>query len=139
MVPPTVCDTKADGAGPLLALSGHAQCADECSLLGAKRTLTNRCLPISISPICCISCCPTFISTAGQRATSSGIAVLNWVNGISSELHKVAVPRFEQKFAPLTGDRPTPIVPKGGECPDYGDYPYLLESDPVGGCRGSWE
>ena len=32
----------------LLALSGHAQCADECPLLGAKRTLTNRCLPISI-------------------------------------------------------------------------------------------
>ena len=50
------------------------------------------------------------------------------------------MPRFEQKFAPLTGDRPTPIVPKrGGECPDYGDYPYLLESDPVGGCRGSWQ
>jgi hypothetical protein len=24
------------------------------------------------------------------------------------------VPRFEQKFAPLTGDRPTPIVPKRG-------------------------
>jgi len=34
----------------------------------------------------CISCCPTFISTARQRTTSSGIAVLNWVNGISSEL-----------------------------------------------------
>ena len=31
-----------------MALSGHAQCADECPLLGAKRTLTNRCLPISI-------------------------------------------------------------------------------------------
>ena len=29
----------------LLALSGHAQCADECPLLRAKRTLTNRCLP----------------------------------------------------------------------------------------------
>ena len=28
--------------------SRHAQCADECPLLGAKRTLTNRCLPISI-------------------------------------------------------------------------------------------
>jgi len=32
----------------LLALSRHAQCADECPLLGAKRTLTKRCLPISI-------------------------------------------------------------------------------------------
>jgi hypothetical protein len=31
-----------------LALSGHANRADECPLLGAKRTLTNRCLPISI-------------------------------------------------------------------------------------------
>jgi hypothetical protein len=30
---------------PLLALSRHAQCADECPLLGAKRTLTQRCLP----------------------------------------------------------------------------------------------
>src|SRR6476620_11981236 len=26
----------------------HAQCADECPLLGAKRTVTNRCLPTSI-------------------------------------------------------------------------------------------
>ena len=26
-----------------MALSRHAQCADECPLLGAKRTLTNRC------------------------------------------------------------------------------------------------
>ena len=33
---------------PLLAQSRHAQCADECPLLGAKRTVTNRCLPISI-------------------------------------------------------------------------------------------
>src|SRR4030095_9245360 len=33
---------------PLMAQSRHAQCADECPLLGAKRTLTNRCLPISI-------------------------------------------------------------------------------------------
>src|SRR6476660_1550922 len=33
---------------PLLAHSGHAQCADECPLLGAERALTNRCLPISI-------------------------------------------------------------------------------------------
>jgi len=48
MVPPTVCGTKADGAGPLLAQSRHAQCADKCPLLGAKRTLTNRCLPVSI-------------------------------------------------------------------------------------------
>jgi hypothetical protein len=32
---------------PLLAQSRHAQCADECPLLGAKRTLTNRCLQIS--------------------------------------------------------------------------------------------
>src|SRR6185437_6719597 len=32
----------------LLAQSRHAQCADECRLLGAKRTVTNRCLPISI-------------------------------------------------------------------------------------------
>ena len=32
----------------LLAQSGHAQCADECLLLGAKRTWTNRCLPNSI-------------------------------------------------------------------------------------------
>ena len=32
----------------LLAQSRHAQCADECPLLGAKRTVTNRCLPISI-------------------------------------------------------------------------------------------
>src|SRR5262245_6569615 len=31
-----------------MALSRHAQCADECPLLGEKRTLTNRCLPISI-------------------------------------------------------------------------------------------
>ena len=30
-----------------MARSRHAQCADECPLLGAKRTLTNRCLPIS--------------------------------------------------------------------------------------------
>jgi hypothetical protein len=29
---------------PLLAQSRHAQCADECPLLGAKRTLTNRLL-----------------------------------------------------------------------------------------------
>ena len=33
---------------PLLAHSGRATRADECPLLGAKRTLTNRCLPISI-------------------------------------------------------------------------------------------
>ena len=33
---------------PFMAQSRHAQCADECPLLGAKRTLTNRCLPISI-------------------------------------------------------------------------------------------
>ena len=33
---------------PLMAQSRHAQCADKCPLLGAKRTLTNRCLPISI-------------------------------------------------------------------------------------------
>jgi hypothetical protein len=32
---------------PLLAQSRHAQCADECPLLGARRTLTNRCLQIS--------------------------------------------------------------------------------------------
>ena len=32
----------------LLVQSRHAQCADECPLLGAKRTLTNRRLPISI-------------------------------------------------------------------------------------------
>jgi hypothetical protein len=32
----------------LLAQSRHAQCADECPLLGEKRALTNRCLPISI-------------------------------------------------------------------------------------------
>ena len=32
----------------LLAKSGHANRADECPLLGAKRTVTNRCLPISI-------------------------------------------------------------------------------------------
>jgi hypothetical protein len=31
-----------------MAQSRHAQRADECPLLGAKRTLTNRCLPISI-------------------------------------------------------------------------------------------
>jgi hypothetical protein len=29
-----------------MAQSRYAQCADECPLLGAKRTLTNRCLPI---------------------------------------------------------------------------------------------
>ena len=34
--------------GLLVALSGHATSADECPLLGAKRTLTDRCLPISI-------------------------------------------------------------------------------------------
>src|SRR6476620_12468940 len=33
---------------PLMAQSRHAQCADECPPLGAKRTLTNRCFPISI-------------------------------------------------------------------------------------------
>jgi len=33
---------------PLLAQSSHAQCADACPLLGAKRTLTNRCSPILI-------------------------------------------------------------------------------------------
>jgi hypothetical protein len=32
----------------LLAQSRHAQCADECPLLGAKETATNGCLPISI-------------------------------------------------------------------------------------------
>jgi mono/diheme cytochrome c family protein len=48
-------------------------------------------------------------------ATPSGIAVLNWVNGISSELSNQGTrSQFEQKFAPLTGDRPTPIVPKRG-------------------------
>ena len=31
-----------------MAQSRHAQCADECPLLGARRTLTQRCLPISI-------------------------------------------------------------------------------------------
>src|SRR6476659_9207371 len=31
-----------------LAQSRHAHCADGCPLLGAKRTVTNRCLPISI-------------------------------------------------------------------------------------------
>ena len=31
-----------------MAQSRHAQCADECPLLGAKRTVTNRCLPMSI-------------------------------------------------------------------------------------------
>ena len=31
-----------------MARSGRATRADECPLLGAKRTLTNRCLPISI-------------------------------------------------------------------------------------------
>ena len=37
------------GAPRKCSLMGrHAQCADECPLLGAKRTLTNRCLPISI-------------------------------------------------------------------------------------------
>ena len=42
--------TKRSGyeRGPLMAQSRHAQCADECPLLGARRTLTNRCLPISI-------------------------------------------------------------------------------------------
>ena len=40
---------------PLLALSGHATRADECLLLGAKRTLTNRCLPISIYEYTAIS------------------------------------------------------------------------------------
>ena len=33
---------------PKLAQSRHAQCADECPLLGAKRTWTNRRLPNSI-------------------------------------------------------------------------------------------
>jgi hypothetical protein len=37
-----------DCEGPLLAQSRHAQRADECPLLGTKRTLTNGCLPISI-------------------------------------------------------------------------------------------
>jgi O-methyltransferase len=32
-----------------MAQSRHAQCADECLLLGAKRTLTNRCSPTSSS------------------------------------------------------------------------------------------
>jgi hypothetical protein len=32
----------------LVAQSRHAQRADECPLLGAKRTFTNRCLPNSI-------------------------------------------------------------------------------------------
>ena len=31
-----------------MAQSGHPTCADECPLLGAKRTLTNHCLPTSI-------------------------------------------------------------------------------------------
>ena len=29
----------------LMALSGHPTCTDECPLLRAKRTVTNRCLP----------------------------------------------------------------------------------------------
>jgi hypothetical protein len=33
---------------PLLAQSRHAQCAGKGPLLRAKRTVTNRCLPISI-------------------------------------------------------------------------------------------
>jgi hypothetical protein len=32
----------------LLAQSGHSDGTTECPLLGAKRTLTNRCSPISI-------------------------------------------------------------------------------------------
>ena len=33
---------------PLMTLFGHTTYTDECPLLGAKRTWTNRCLPISI-------------------------------------------------------------------------------------------
>ena len=40
--------TALQSVGLLMAQSRHAQCADECPLLGAKRTWTNRCLPISI-------------------------------------------------------------------------------------------
>ena len=43
------------------------------------------------------------------------------------------MPRFEQKFAPLTCDRPTPnCAQAGGECPPA-IIPGLLESDPVNG------
>src|SRR5215510_2404005 len=45
---PEVSALSASPLCPLLAQSRHAQCADECPLLGATRTLTNRCLPISI-------------------------------------------------------------------------------------------
>jgi hypothetical protein len=40
--------SRAGSECPLLAQSRHTQCADERPLLGVKRTLTNRCLPISI-------------------------------------------------------------------------------------------
>ena len=50
-------DSEAGGRRrcPLVAQSRHAQCSDECPLLGAKRTLTNRCLPISIYELAVIN------------------------------------------------------------------------------------
>jgi hypothetical protein len=47
----------------LLAQSRHAQCADECLPLGARQTLTNRCLPISI-----MGTQPSLASISGPRA-----------------------------------------------------------------------
>ena len=61
---------------PLLAQSGHAQCADECPLLGAKRTVTNRFLPISIygrQPGIAY-CRPCRCLPGGNRATENGTA-----------------------------------------------------------------
>jgi hypothetical protein len=39
MGPPQLVAMLNHGRCPLLAQSGHAPCADECPLLGAKRTL----------------------------------------------------------------------------------------------------
>src|SRR5262249_21281413 len=47
-IPDGATISRTQASCPLLAQSRHAQCADKCPLLGAKRTLTNRCLPISI-------------------------------------------------------------------------------------------
>ena len=55
MVLSNACDMKV-AIGPslrfsgclLLALFGHPTCTEECPLSGARRTVTNRCLPISI-------------------------------------------------------------------------------------------
>jgi hypothetical protein len=46
--PPAMTRVRRSGRCLLMAQSRHAQCADDCPLLGTKQTVTNRCGPISI-------------------------------------------------------------------------------------------